>query len=126
MSSTITQLDSSEFPERCVVLHKRDPLIHTTTDKHAWNSCEMMFASVNINGKGLPAEGLHVKAWRDYIIARNKGLHPTGMLYGIGDSIAQIQLNHSSTPTGDNGYTYKLDPNLDVVNDIEFFSAKDA
>lgn len=114
MSGNTVTMHSTNFPERSVLIHHRDPQLKL--DKYIGNKyssdndCEMIFSSVDINGRGRYGDSK---------------FHPNGLLYGVGDSLAQIQLDHAKGDSS-NGFEYQFTPSLYSLYGLEFFDNKEA
>lgn len=79
---------STNFPERSLLLqHRNPPLVRKDDTFDEDKNCELVYTAIDISGKGKNDD--------------LSGFHPVGLMYGIGDSLAQIQMNHVKTRNKD-------------------------
>ena len=77
MFSSKTTVESKDFPLRSVIINHSQPMIETEGYQHtSTQTCKLIWSSVDINDGGV----------------KDKSFHPTGLIYGIGDSLAYNQL----------------------------------
>lgn len=97
-------IHSSNFPERCVIMRYDRSQVERIKTFGSQTECDVYTSSFDMSGLGLPST---------YI-------QPHGLLYSIGDSIAQTLVADTIINIDpNNGYTYDLNDNKNSIYEIK-------